>query len=351
MFGCVKNRVPFLSRSLPVASVFLLLGCPFDSPRSYSVETTSLIHVDPKADSLNDADVVGGNNARAPVILGPVVWANGQPSAVENNFEFGAAHGINNKGTVVGFEQTTGPDVQFHLVATINGDEPLSDAETEGEFYSVSELDEFVGFSFSQAALGSVSSGDLDLFRADGSLDTKAYDINDLGDFVGSGSHFESTRAVKWQEKTEVPLNSLGGPFSEAYAINNHRVPVGVSTKPAPPGKTTVPHLAVYWNGASVIPLPTLGGEESTAWDINNDSEAVGFSQNESNESRAVVWRNVAFGTPTVTDLNEVADFSEVEGALVLLDAIDINEAGTILCEAELTIDETTETVFVLLRL
>jgi hypothetical protein len=53
----------------------------------------------------------------------------------------------------------------------------------------------------------------------------------------------------------------------------------------------------------------------------------------------------------SVIDLNDVVDLSEVEGTLVLLDAIDINEVGTILCEAERTIDETTETVFVLLRL
>jgi hypothetical protein len=35
---------------------------------------------------------------------------------------------------------------------------------------------------------------------------------------------------------------------------------------------------------------------------------------------------------------------------LILLDAIDINETGSILSRAEQTIDETTNTVYVLLR-
>jgi hypothetical protein len=244
MFGCVKNRVSRVRHSFKLAfligSAPLLLGCPVDSPESYSVEITGLLTVDPKADSLNDADVAGGSNAEpaeGPAIIGPAVWANGQPSAIESNYEFGAANGINNSGTVVGWEQTTGTFAQFHLVSTIGGDDPLSDGLTMGKLYSVNEFNEYVGFSFGRAALGSVSSDELELFRADGSGDTNAYDINDLGDFVGSGSNSQGTRAVKWQDKTEVPLNSLGGPFSEAYAINNHRVPVGVSTKPAPPEK------------------------------------------------------------------------------------------------------------------
>jgi uncharacterized membrane protein len=269
----------------------LLIGCPFRPPDddgpSYSVEITGLQSVDPRADSLNDDDDAAGSAFVGISAIGPVVWRDGVLVVVQHSLGgFGLLHSINNNGAVVGTQSNTAPGGFFPFVSFIGAERPVASINYSGQLFSLNNFNQYVGGGAPEAVLGLVLGGDPSFFQAENSTLTIAYDINDLGDFVGTGANAEGRRAVKWVNTVEVPLDSFGGPFSEAYAINNHGVVVGVSTSPEPPEKTTVPHLAACWMDSDIVALPTLGGEESTAWDINDHGETVGFSFNESGESR-----------------------------------------------------------------
>jgi len=335
--------------------VLMLSGCPFGHGLTFSVEVIGLDLVEPKGDALNDRDIVAG--AAFPPVgqISPAVWRNGQVVFVEKMFDIGILHGINNLNVVVGV-QLRSVGSRFHFVSFVETTAPPPRMIASGELYSVSEVNEFVGFSDQRAALGFVANDNVLLFEGEDSMldATGAYDINDSRDFVGwMYSAAEGRRlAVKWLDGgARTLLDSLGGTFSEAYAINSDGVTVGVSTFP-PAAKTTEPHHAVFWLDTEIRRFPELGEAESTAWDINDSGEAVGYLEDENGGLRAVLWGAPGvFGRIAVTDLNDVVDFGDAApGSIVLREAIDINEVGTILCRAERTIGNAVERVYVLLR-
>jgi len=328
----------------------LVFGCPFGKHHRYSIEITELTIVEPIGDSLNDSDdAVGGVSPSMSLKTTPAVWRDGQLLLVNNDEPSGILYGINNDGAVVGEKGQLSPiGTGYHFISFVDAMNPIPTMALPGSLYSLNESDEFVGLAGIEAVVGSMFDDALLSFNGDGGA--RAYDINDQAHFVGSTSDGTGTqRAARWQGSAFTRLGSFGGTFSEAYAINNHDIAVGVTTDP-PTAKTTEPHQAVYWMGGEIVAFPTLGGVESTAWDINDRGDAVGFSQDESEESRAVLWRNIGDGTPSVIDLNDVTDFGENVDSLILRDAIDINEPGTILCRADRMDEGMTETVYLLLR-
>lgn len=335
--------------------VVIMSGCPVGGPsdgQKYAIEITGLSFVEPKGDSLNDHDVAVGGAFPPAGSISPAVWRNGSTQILDTDLGIGILYGINNRGAVVGVQLLTAPGTFFHFVSGIDGVSPPMRMLRSGELFSVNESDEFIGSFGSNAVLGFVGNDNVFLYEGENILldNTGANDINDSGDFAGRMFSSAENRllAVKWLQGARTPLDSLGGTFSEAYAINNHGLTVGVSTFPAP-SKTTEPHKAVFWRGTEIFRFSSLGGPESTAWDINDNAEAVGFSENENGDSRAVLWSGP--GTAGIIDLNDVVDLGDLEpGSLILREAIDINNSGTIFCRADQTIDNAVKRVYVLLR-
>jgi len=341
--------------------VLAFAGCPHGGPHglSFSFEVTGLDVVEPKGDSLNDHDWAAGGWAVGDGNFAPVVWLDGELIFVADNAPSGVLHGINNRGAVVGVRipQNNPPNFLEQFI-----DSRITEFQSgRGQYYSINEYDEIVGeidppgSSLDRhALLTSIFGNDVFIFPGDDGGNSVSYGINDAGDFVGSSTDIGgdmTINALKWVKGVLTPLSSLGGPFSEAYAISDHGVTVGVSTAAAD-AKTNVPHIAVCWPETDLVELPTLGGENSTAWDINNDGDTVGFSEDENGDSRAILWTaSGRSGNIRAIDLNDVVDFGDATpGSIILRDAVDINEPGSIVCRADRSVGDAVEQIYVLLR-
>lgn len=137
-------------------------------------------------------------------------------------------------------------------------------------------------------AFVSTSSQLLDLGTL-GGRDSKAADINDSGEVVGSASLPDQSRhAFLYRSRKLMDLGSLpGGSFSAAYAINNSGLIVGAAETPT--------HLihAVTWLDGHISDLGTLaGGMRSRALAVNDKGEIVGYSEAEGAETHAFLYTN-----------------------------------------------------------
>jgi probable HAF family extracellular repeat protein len=120
-----------------------------------------------------------------------------------------------------------------------------------------------------------------------GGTRTSAFDINDLGQVVGSSQNAAGVfRPFLWTaKKGMVDLGTIGGDRGTASAINNAGQIVGLSDLPG----TTLAH-ATYWYKGKIHDLGVLSGyESSSATDINGSGQIVGGSAIGSNH-RATLW-------------------------------------------------------------
>lgn len=111
--------------------------------------------------------------------------------------------------------------------------------------------------------------------------------INNSGEVAGlirPGGSVHSYNATVWQNNTPITLESLGGPRSEADAINNRGQAAGWAELPNSGGEAPT-----LWNGTKVTRLTTLGaGGEASA--INNQGQVAGEVFLPQGGSGAVVW-------------------------------------------------------------
>jgi len=256
-------------------------------------------------DRLNALDQIGGRaETSVPDPLGedfcffgnnlvclPFVWTKGVliplPTLGGNN---GVAHGVNNRGQVVGLAENTTPD------PTCTPPQLLQFKPVFWQKGQVQELPTFPG-------------------DPDGFVDA----INDRGQAAGaSGDCTATTRhALVWQNGTTIDLGNLGGSGIVPQAINNQGQIVGQA---ALPGDVT--SHAFLWQNGVITDLGTLPGDDfSAAFGINSKGQVVGLSCGAAG-CAPVVWHN-----GTITDLNTLLP---VDSALLILAPRAINARGEI---------------------
>jgi probable HAF family extracellular repeat protein len=198
-----------------------------------------------------------------------------------------AAQGINDKGVVAGWSQTSGAN---H--AAVWHHTGVHDLGTLGGYAS------------------------------------HAMAINRAGTVVGMSGTSKDTateHAVRWgADRQPVDLGTLGGTNSQAFAINDVGTIVGRSDLPG----DRVSH-ATRWDANGATDLGALGGPDrlSSAYGINKKGVVVGSSQDRFFAWHATVWTKAG-----MIDLNDHLDVSTKAEGWELQTAKGINASGQIVC-------------------
>ncbi|MCC7292320.1 MAG: hypothetical protein IT449_09695 [Phycisphaerales bacterium] len=151
---------------------------------------------------------------------------------------------------------------------------------------------------------------------------TTARGINNAGQIVGWGKYQRATHGYLLTPGDPyydiVDLGTLGGTQTCAYAVNNHGVVAGFSTK------GNGQRHAFLWREGVMQDLGTLGGDASEAQGINDLEQVVGFARSGWNQSygHAFLWQD-----GVMTDLGTLGGAESY--------AWRINESGTVLGGAE----------------
>lgn len=302
---------------------------------TFTVSLACVLPVQAQSYTFTDLGTIGGNNSQA--------------------------YGINNLGTVVGWSTTIGGASR----ATVWNGRNSTVLDTLGGSYSYA-----YSINNSGVAVG-VSWGTGNAYASaaiwNGTTPTafnmqQGFDINSSGVVAG----FINGQASVWNGNTSTNLGTLGGSTSIAWGINDSGVVAGYASTT---GNAAI--HATVWNGNIATDLGTLGGSNSYAYRINNSGVVVGSSDitgnaathatvwnsdiatdlggpgysqaNGINNLGAVVgWASTATGTNatlwmggTTTDLNTFLDASTVNAGWRLVRALDINDQGVMVGDAE----------------
>ncbi|MCX6368726.1 MAG: hypothetical protein NTX57_18750 [Armatimonadetes bacterium] len=116
--------------------------------------------------------------------------------------------------------------------------------------------------------------------------ETVAVGMTDSGLIIGSARSRNGvgTRAVVWEGGQVRELGALGGPSSQAAAVNSQGWVVGKADL-----SPTETHAFLY-DGTQLRDLGTLGGRHSKATAINRAGQVVGMSETATGERVAFVW-------------------------------------------------------------
>jgi probable HAF family extracellular repeat protein len=121
-----------------------------------------------------------------------------------------------------------------------------------------------------------------------GSANTYATAVNNSGEVVGYSSNSSRQEAIAWNSAgVATVLPSLGGPSSQAYAINDAGQIVGTSLIGT---GDFIPTHAALWSNGKVKDLGSLNGQNSTAYGINESGTIVGQSSN--GLPLALIWND-----------------------------------------------------------
>lgn len=242
--------------------------------------------------AINDAGwVVGSSDVEGPgeAITHAFLWRNGRMTDLGTlGGDFALANGINNRGEIVGYSETSIDD-EFHAFLWRNG--RMTDlGMVEGQSFSGAEAINDKGVIVGESGGPVVWRNGVPtaLRKVPGADDFgNALDVNERGDIVGywgfpSGATIN--RAVVWRHGVPTDLGFEGG-VSHAYGINDQGQIVG--------WRETVPMErwgAFLWERGRVTDL----GDWTTANAINDRGEIVGrgpFPNDATGLGHAYLWR------------------------------------------------------------
>jgi probable HAF family extracellular repeat protein len=178
------------------------------------------------------------------------------------------AYGVNDVGQVVGESATLPGPTAYHACLWQNG--TITDLGTLGGGGSFANGISNAGDVVGGAALANGRTHAFlyrdgvmtDLGAPPGNTDTTAYAINGAGQVVGTAEFdddpppYNYYHALLWQDGTMTDLGTLGGPSSEAVAINDAGDMVGGSQLPGSPG--SYPNVGFLYHHGVLTDLNTL---------------------------------------------------------------------------------------------
>lgn len=147
--------------------------------------------------------------------------------------------------------------------------------------------------------------------------------INDSGQIAGWAALESQAEAFRWSNETGITfLGTLGGVFSQGFAINNLGFVAGLSATSE--GNGNVSAHAFLYDDTGMHDLGTRGGTESQAQGVNDDGWVVGNAYLAGNVTPV---HGFVFDGIAMRDLNDLID--PTSGWLII-DAHDINNNGQI---------------------
>ena len=189
------------------------------------------------------------------------------------------ANGVNQTGSIVGFAFSSDfLTSQAFIWRSDTGMQPLADLGGGASLAQAINADgTAVGWAYdSTGVLHAVewsASGSVTDLNPPGAI-SEALGINDAGDVVGwvFAAGGDASHAYLWRhDGVEIDLQTLGGPSSQAFGVNNALVIVGVSDRPSPQ-----PPVAFIWRPATGMRDLKMGGN-SQAFAISDLGRAVGL--------------------------------------------------------------------------
>jgi chitinase len=288
---------------------------------------------------LNADGVVAGQSDHARnSSYQPRLWVDAQPVELVDPKTDGVALGVNHAGVAVGWVNNkdgekvfalkwttpdTWVDVGRGLPSTVNQAVAISD---DGDCV----IQGWVGESrHSYVSAGCVSGHAVDLGSLGGG-NTYATAINASGQVTGESDLADRKHPARAFLYTQGTMQGLGllpdTRLSAGRGLNDQGHVVGACEDPG-----NLPHAFFYSNGA-MQSLGTLGGFRSDAYAVNNFDIVVGVSQGGDFDDHAFVMDLGTQGNPMLS-LQDMLDDSGK--GWTLLNAVGINDAGQILVHAQ----------------
>src|SRR5215470_16994801 len=234
------------------------------------------------------------------------IWRDGEMHALPTLGGYnGVATGVNNRGQIVGWAETTVHDPTCTLPQVL----------------------QFLGVVY-----GPGKDQVQALPPCGNDQDSAATAINDRGQVVGISGECSNAvgglsahHAVLWENGVPIDLGNFGGiAWNTPTAINNHGDVVGYSDFPGDSATHRNYHAFLWTKNGGLKDLGTLPGDtRSIAWGINEKGQIVGQSTGGPNGSHVVVWENgvpvdlnsrVAPGSPTLVYANDIDNYGTIVG-------------------------------------